>query len=172
MADPVRYTIDVDMVREVILVGQPQLNEPGEGMTPVPLAAVLGDDDKPSDALIVAQLAETMWGWRFQDRFAGEVVHRGKTFRMTSAPVRHTGTTWVDARELTMSEIRPIYEEQQRYIAGRRRKGRPIGALPHGKDRALIFQALDRGERILVTRTGDVRWWDPVRDRLLESASL
>lgn len=169
MIEDISYPAHVVLVRELHFAEPDKL---GEHTTVVPLAAVVDDDGEPDLALILAQMPAASWGWFFLDRFSTSVDHNGNTYDMTSGPVRQTGTTFVDARALTLEEVYPIYEQQQRYIAGRRKSGKPIAALPHGKDRSLIVQALQRGEHALVTRNGENRWWHPDRDVLIESASV
>lgn len=169
MTDEVGYDVRMTLVQELLFMRTSQV---GVEYHPVPRASVLGDDGEPDARLILAQFPPEAFGWTFQSRFTGELEHNGKQFQLTSGVAEHTGVTWVDARELQLEEVAAIWEQQQRYIAGRIRKNRPIGPLPHGKDRTLVLQALQRGERALVTRHGDQKWWDPTNDVLLETASI
>lgn len=165
-AAEVVYTVPVRLIREVIFA---EPDEAGKQATSaIPLADVEDDAGALDLAAVVERMPVKAWGWFTQERFGTEVDHDGRTFMLTSLPVSQSGTTFYQARYVERGELQEMIDAQEKYRTKCRRQNRPIGALPHGRDKRPLMTAFVKGEAVIVTRTGNYRFFDTDRDALYE----
>ena len=159
--EPVEYDTTVRLIHEVVYEAPDQF-----GMRPTYRdQADLWDDDNDRFDVMKAgdQCPADAWGWFTQERFDARIVHNGDEIQLTSLPTKRSGTTFLDAHLVTLGEIEEMVDQQRAYVNQREKKGKPVGALPHGTDKRPILVALQNGEKVVLTRNGHYRPFDDMR---------
>lgn len=160
----VEYEAKVLLVRELVYAAPDKM---GMRTTWVHLDEVWSDiDDAVSVPRAIAKMPDDSWGWFTQERLGADVAHDGEIRQMTSLPFNVSGTTFVGASIVSRLEILRMVQDQQNYVRRLAEAGRPPGPLPHGADKRPILLALEAGESVVLTRTGNYRAFDPAQDRL------
>lgn len=166
--EPVEYDTTVHLIHEVVYEAPDQF-----GMRPTYRdQSDLWDTD--SDRLdvrkAIGQCPDDAWGWFTQQRFDARIVHQGDDIQLTSLPTKRSGTTFIDGHIVTLAEIENMVDEQRGYVKQREKKGKAIGALPHGTDKRPILVAIQNGEQVVLTRNGHYRPFDEMRGDRIVSA--
>jgi hypothetical protein len=121
------------------------------------------DADRLDDGKLAGNCPPEAWGWFTQQRFDARVEHNGKEVQLTSLPTHRSGTVFLDGEIVTEAEVNKMIDDQRRYVASQEALDRPIGALPHGTDKRPLLVAMQQGEQIVKTRTGNYRAFDRKR---------
>jgi hypothetical protein len=141
------------------------------------LDAFLGPDGEVDEAKALAEMPDRAWGWMVQERLEATVLLKGRTFFLTTVdpiskqlePVSTSGTTFVDGELLDIEVVRQVVKDQEAHKQRHWKGKKARGPLPHGADQSAILNAMERGDQVVVTRTGNRRTFDPTRDRVIET---
>lgn len=160
MTAPARFSCEVALLCERVYVAPEK-----QGERPV---VVEVDPETESDALAWAQMPDDAWGWYHQWRMSGSVDVDGIDRELTSLPFDGSPMIWVDAEVLDIETVAQQVIDQEEYRQSRTKVGLPLGPLPHGRDQRPTLAAMAKGDRVLVTRTGERRWFGE-NDRIVAS---
>lgn len=129
------------------------------------------DPETENDALAWAEMPAEAWGWFTQRRLSGSVEVDDTDRELTSLPFDRAPMVWVDAYELDIEDVAEQVLEQEEYRKERDKLRMAYGPLPHGRDQRPTLAAMAKGDRVLVTRTGERRWFAEA-DRFVQSVDL
>ena len=157
------YQTEVTLLTERVYVAPEK-----QGERPV---IVVVDPDTENDSLAWAEMPADAWGWFTQRRLSGSVEVDDTDRELTSLPFDRSPMVWVDAEVLDIADVAQQVLDQEEYRADRDKARLPYGPLPHGRDQRPTLAAMAKGDRVLVTRTGERRWFAEA-DRFVSSQDL